>query len=230
VSRPGALTLSRMWRVRSGRSDPPRFPGAAKSKQWSYPYGYEYDGKLYVVYSIGKEDCGLSILPVESLQAESRGHVGEPGSDTSPKVTAAEPVSYDTGTGSWLFNYERIVARNDVVYTGPATTDWQAMPTGGGDLWTLVRGDGDLHLRLYKSDNWNGSLGDVHIDFGPQGKELAAQRFHQRLDLYHGKVVIHLTDKPAGPHIDSGSLSSRSPIRSRCLGLPASRCPSRATP
>ncbi|MFH1266355.1 MAG: hypothetical protein ABIK89_11570, partial [Planctomycetota bacterium] len=53
-----------------GPSGPPRFPGAAKSKQWSYPYGHEHDGKLYVVYSIGKEDCGLSELPIESLEVD----------------------------------------------------------------------------------------------------------------------------------------------------------------
>ena len=67
VSRPGEMTLSSMWRIRHGKSQPPRFPGKAKSKQWSYPYGYEHNGKLHVVYSIGKEDCGLSILPVSSL-------------------------------------------------------------------------------------------------------------------------------------------------------------------
>lgn len=67
VSRAGEQTLSKMWRVRHGRSEPPRFPGNAKSKQWSYPYGCEYDGKLYVVYSIGKEDCGLSVIPLTSL-------------------------------------------------------------------------------------------------------------------------------------------------------------------
>ncbi len=67
VSRPGETTLSRMLRIRHGKSGPPRFKGAAKSKQWSYPYGYEHDGKLYVVYSVGKEDCGLSVLPILSL-------------------------------------------------------------------------------------------------------------------------------------------------------------------
>ena len=46
-----------------------RFAGKGKFKQWSYPYGYEHEGKLFVVYSIGKEDCGLSVLPVESLQS-----------------------------------------------------------------------------------------------------------------------------------------------------------------
>ena len=67
VGRPGEMTLSSMWRIRHGESIPPRFEGKAKSKQWSYPYGYEHDGKLYVVYSIGKEDCGLSVIPIESL-------------------------------------------------------------------------------------------------------------------------------------------------------------------
>lgn len=68
VGAPRQRTLSRMWRIRHGRSEPPRFPGKAKGKQWSYPYGYEHNGKLYVVYSIGKEDCGLSVLPIESLK------------------------------------------------------------------------------------------------------------------------------------------------------------------
>lgn len=70
VSEPGQSTLSRMWRIRHGKSIPPRFPGAAKGKQWSYPYGCEHDGRLYVVYSIGKEDCGLSVFPVEALRCE----------------------------------------------------------------------------------------------------------------------------------------------------------------
>ena len=68
VSKPGERTLSKMWRIRHGKTEAPRFPGKGKFKQWSYPYGYEHDGKLYVVYSIGKEDCGLSVLPVSSLK------------------------------------------------------------------------------------------------------------------------------------------------------------------
>lgn len=70
VGRPGESTLCRVWRIRSGKSVPPRFPGAAKSKQWSYPYGYEHHGCLYVVYSIGKEDCGLSAVPVTALDVD----------------------------------------------------------------------------------------------------------------------------------------------------------------
>jgi len=67
VGKPGEETLSSMYRLRHGKSEPPRFEGFAKSKQWSYPYGYEHDGKLYVVYSIGKEDCGLTTIPISAL-------------------------------------------------------------------------------------------------------------------------------------------------------------------
>lgn len=68
TSKPGENTFSKIWRIRDGESIPPRFPGHAKSKQWSYPYGYEYNENLYVVYSIGKEDCGMSIIPLSALK------------------------------------------------------------------------------------------------------------------------------------------------------------------
>ena len=73
VSRPGEQAFCRVGRLRHGESGPPRVPGRGKSKQWSYPYGYEHAGKLYVVYSVGKEDCGLSILPIRSLRAGAKG-------------------------------------------------------------------------------------------------------------------------------------------------------------
>ena len=61
-------TLSHMWRLRHGKSGPPRFSRPRQGqKQWSYPYAHEHKGKLYVVYSIGKEDCGLTVVPLASL-------------------------------------------------------------------------------------------------------------------------------------------------------------------
>ena len=69
VGQPGKMELSNIWRLRHGKSIPPRFPGHAKSKQWSYPYAYEHEGTLYIVYSIGKEDCGLTTVPIDSLRA-----------------------------------------------------------------------------------------------------------------------------------------------------------------
>lgn len=67
VGAPGERAFSRVWRVRHGASPELRLPGRAKSPQWSYPYAHEHDGRLYVVYSIGKEDCGLSIIPLRAI-------------------------------------------------------------------------------------------------------------------------------------------------------------------
>ena len=66
VTAPGERAFSRVWRIRHGASPALRLPGRAKSPQWSYPYAHEHDGSLYVVYSIGKEDCGLSIIPLSA--------------------------------------------------------------------------------------------------------------------------------------------------------------------
>jgi hypothetical protein len=65
---PGARVFSGVWRIRHGYPPNLKWRGFAKSSQWSYPYAREYDGQLYVVYSIGKEDCGLSIIPLSSLK------------------------------------------------------------------------------------------------------------------------------------------------------------------
>ena len=64
----GETTLNNTWQLRHGRSEAPNFPGFAKRPQWSYPYAYEFDGKLWVVYSIGKEECGLTIVPLRSIR------------------------------------------------------------------------------------------------------------------------------------------------------------------
>lgn len=83
VGRPGEDSLSRMWRIRHGKSGPPRFSGHAKGKQWSYPYAYEHDGKLFVVYSVGKEDCGLSVMPVNSLRVSPQNSSRQPAEASS---------------------------------------------------------------------------------------------------------------------------------------------------
>lgn len=36
--------------------------------EWSYPNAFEHNGNLYVAYSQGKEDCVLSIIPIEALK------------------------------------------------------------------------------------------------------------------------------------------------------------------
>ncbi len=69
IGEPGARTFSKVWTIRTGKSHVPRNPGGGKHPQWSYPYAVEHDGKLFVGYSISKEDCGLSVLPIENLIA-----------------------------------------------------------------------------------------------------------------------------------------------------------------
>jgi hypothetical protein len=68
VSEPGETLLSHVHRIRHGRSPSARGSGHFGSSQWSYPYAHEHDGRIYVVYSITKEDCGLSIIPLEALE------------------------------------------------------------------------------------------------------------------------------------------------------------------
>lgn len=41
--------------------------GIGMPTEWSYPNAMEHDGKLYIAYTQGKEDCVLSIIPVEVL-------------------------------------------------------------------------------------------------------------------------------------------------------------------
>lgn len=69
VGKPGEDTVGRIYQVRSG-APRPAYAGFAKVAQFSYPYAHEHDGKLYIVYSVGKEECGLSIIPVWALKAE----------------------------------------------------------------------------------------------------------------------------------------------------------------
>ena len=131
---------------------------------------------------------------------------------------SAEEIPFDFGQHRWLIDPMGIVSRNDVLYATPSVEPWEAMPTGGGDLSAMVRWDGSLHLHLSKSDCWgfqappdalpgtryfnNTSPGHVRIDLGSRSKAMASRRFRQRLDLYHGRVVVELGDGPAGPRLE----------------------------
>jgi hypothetical protein len=42
--------------------------GLCKEPQWSYPYATEHGGVLYVTYSISKEDCAMSAIPLSALR------------------------------------------------------------------------------------------------------------------------------------------------------------------
>jgi len=153
----------------------------------------------------------LAILLLAWLAAEAS--PGEP-----PGSAGTEEIPFDFQQQRWLIDPLEVVARNDMLYTTPSVEPWEAMPTGGGDLSAMVRWDGSLHLHLSKSDCWgfqarcdapagtrffnNTSPGQVRVDFGGRGKDAASRHFRQRLDLYHGRVVIELGDERAGPRLE----------------------------
>lgn len=79
VTRPGERLFSRIWKVRHQHFPRRRlFPGylidgeikgnqRGGKTEWSYPAAVEHDGKLFISYTQGKEDCVLSIVPVSAL-------------------------------------------------------------------------------------------------------------------------------------------------------------------
>lgn len=67
VGNPGAMQLSMLRTVRHG-IPPVRYVGECKEPQWSYPYAVEHEGALYITYSVSKEDCALSVVPLASLR------------------------------------------------------------------------------------------------------------------------------------------------------------------
>lgn len=74
VTEPGESTFKRVWKVRHQKWPAIRLLGHRKHNliggptQWSYPGVVEHDGNLYVVYTHGKEDCALSIIPLSALK------------------------------------------------------------------------------------------------------------------------------------------------------------------
>ncbi len=111
------------------------------------------------------------------------------------------------------------VSRNDVLYTTPSVEPWEAMPVGGGDLCAMVRSDATgLDLHLTKSDAWgfqappdappgsrffnNVSPGHVRLQFGEGARAAATEQFRQRLDLYHGRIVLRFGRDPDDPRLE----------------------------
>lgn len=67
VSAPGETLFRKLVLVRLGRSPTPCTTGYAKEPQWSYPSVFENAGRVHVTYSVTKEDCGLTTLPLAAF-------------------------------------------------------------------------------------------------------------------------------------------------------------------
>ena len=76
VGRPGEETLSKIWMIRDVQEPVP--VGAFPAGSFAYPHAAEYDGKLYVVYSVGAVDgtagnhnhIELAIIPISELDTD----------------------------------------------------------------------------------------------------------------------------------------------------------------
>lgn len=67
VSDPDEKQFSKIWKISRGEPYPMRFEGRGKGpgpSQWSYPKAVEHDGKLYVIYTVNKEDAEMAIIPI----------------------------------------------------------------------------------------------------------------------------------------------------------------------
>lgn len=63
-----------IWKIRHQQTPKRRLLGSQTehssvglNTEWSYPAAIEHDGKLYVTYTQGKEDCAMSIIPITAL-------------------------------------------------------------------------------------------------------------------------------------------------------------------
>jgi hypothetical protein len=72
LTKPGEKLFTKLYKVRHQRWPKRRLLGGGnvgRDTEWSYPNAFEHEGKLYIAYTQGKEDCVLSIIPIEALNA-----------------------------------------------------------------------------------------------------------------------------------------------------------------
>ena len=62
LTRPGERVFSEMWKLRDGYAADLK-PGLG----WSYPSAIEHGGRLFVVYTLEKHHCALTVIPIASI-------------------------------------------------------------------------------------------------------------------------------------------------------------------
>jgi hypothetical protein len=100
-------------------------------------------------------------------------------------IASAEVVR----VGGQQVDYAAFLARNDVVYLGPAREGWKGMPLGNGNLGAIVWQPDKLLLQLNSawSGVYGGAIGRLHLSSTP-GLLSAAHSYQQRLSLYDASV------------------------------------------
>jgi len=66
LSKPDQILFEKTYLIKDGYDRDPRF--ACGSHQFAYPYTLEFEGKLYIIYAVNKEDCDLSILSLKDIR------------------------------------------------------------------------------------------------------------------------------------------------------------------
>lgn len=62
--------LRRLWEGSSWKHGKliPEKTMVGTTTEWSYPFADEHQGKLYISYTMGKEDCYMTVIPIHALQ------------------------------------------------------------------------------------------------------------------------------------------------------------------
>lgn len=71
VTAPGGNTFERIFKLRAFGDAGTRIRGSGKIEGWQFPYAYEHDNQLYVVYARATEDCELTVIPISSLTVDA---------------------------------------------------------------------------------------------------------------------------------------------------------------
>ncbi len=69
VSPPGGEYFTRIVAIRADTPPDPQVAQYPKGRGWAYPSVLEHAGRVYVAYSATKEQCCLTVLPVDGLSA-----------------------------------------------------------------------------------------------------------------------------------------------------------------
>ena len=67
VTAPGGEYFRRIVPIRTDTPPDTQVTEYPKGRGWAYPSMIEHDGRIYVAYSATKEQCCLSVLPLDEL-------------------------------------------------------------------------------------------------------------------------------------------------------------------
>lgn len=188
VSRDG-LTFPALANLRTEQTNK-RFPGHAKAPGYQYPRALEHDGRLWVIYSVNKEDIELSVVPLAAIDGALATATEYPVSGYGPeRVLTPRDPEFAT-TGPWRAGEILAAGRAFLSHTpgerpaAPAWAEWKPQVADAGIY--------DLYLRWPAAGSAPGPQAEiVPIEIRHRGT-LAASSVDQSR---YGDTWIHLGDR-----------------------------------